>query len=70
MHSGEAYEVEGQLFGTCVTMAARVAAEASASEILTTAVVSGLVEGSGFQFESAHSADLKGVGSRQLIRLL
>jgi pimeloyl-ACP methyl ester carboxylesterase len=70
VHSGEAYEVDDQLFGTCVTIAARVAAEASASEILTTPVVSGLVEGSGFGFEDAHTAELKGIGSRQLIRLL
>ena len=70
VHSGEAYEVEQQLFGTCVTVAARVSAEAGASEVLTTGVVSGLVEGSGFQFEDAHSAELKGIGTRQLLRLL
>ncbi|MEE8312155.1 MAG: adenylate/guanylate cyclase domain-containing protein, partial [Candidatus Binatia bacterium] len=69
VHSGEAYEVEKQLFGTCVNVAARVAAEAAAGEILTTQVVSGLVEGSAFSFEDAGSADLTGVGVRQLIRL-
>jgi class 3 adenylate cyclase len=67
VHPGEAYAVEGQLFGTCVTVAARVAAEASASEILTTPVVSGLVEGSGFHFENAHSSVVETtVGARRI----
>ena len=70
VHSGEAYEVEEQLFGTCVNVAARVSAEAGAGEVLTTLVVSGLVEGSGFSFEDAGGADLKGIGTRQLLRLL
>ena len=48
VHAGEVYEVDGRLIGLCVNHTARVIAEADPDEILTTAVVQGLVEGSGF----------------------
>src|SRR5262249_10028894 len=43
VHAGEAYAVEAQLFGTCVTVAARVSAQARAGEIFTTETVQDLV---------------------------
>jgi len=69
LHAGEAYEVEDQLFGSCVHLAARVADRAAGGEVLTTEVVRGLVDGSGFGFEDAGEAELKGVGRRRLLRL-
>ena len=43
-----------------------MAPEASASEILTTRVVSGLFEGSGFQLENAHRSVVEtAVGARR-----
>jgi pimeloyl-ACP methyl ester carboxylesterase len=41
VHAGEAYEVDGDLFGTCVNIAARVCGQAGPGEVLTTAVVEG-----------------------------
>jgi pimeloyl-ACP methyl ester carboxylesterase len=70
VHSGEAYTVEDQLFGTCVTVAARVAAKAGAGELLTTETVQDLVAGSGFAFRDAGVAELKGLGSRRLLAVL
>ena len=69
MSTGEAYDVDGELHGTCVTIAARVSAHAGPSELLTTEVVQGLVEGSGFRFEPIGAVDLKGLGPRRLVRL-
>ncbi len=69
VHAGEVYEVDGRLVGLCVNHAARVIAEAEPSETLTTTVVQGLVEGSGFSFEDRGEFDLKGIGRRRLVRL-
>jgi pimeloyl-ACP methyl ester carboxylesterase len=66
-HAGEAYTVEGQLFGTCVTVAARVAARAGPGELFTTETVQDLVAGSGFSFRDAGTPDLKGLGPRHLL---
>jgi class 3 adenylate cyclase len=67
VHAGEAYTVEDQLFGTCVTVAARVAAQASSGELFTTETVQDLVAGSGFSFRDAGTFELKGLGSRRLL---
>jgi class 3 adenylate cyclase len=69
VHAGEAHEAGGDLFGTCVNIAARVCDSAAADEVLTTAVVEGLVEGSGLNFDERGEADLKGIGKRRLLRL-
>ncbi len=69
IHAGEAYRIGEDLSGTCVNIAARVSAAAGASEILTTEAVRGMVEGGGFAFDDAGEHDLKGIGSRQLVRL-
>jgi pimeloyl-ACP methyl ester carboxylesterase len=67
VHAGEAYMVEDQLFGTCVTVAARVAAAAGAGALLTTETVQDLVAGSGFSFHDAGHVELKGLGRRHLL---
>ena len=67
VHAGEAYTVEDQLFGSCVNVAARVAACAGPGELLTTETVQDLVAGSGFAFRDAGSPELKGVGRRHLL---
>jgi class 3 adenylate cyclase len=67
VHAGEAYTVEDQLFGTRVTVAARVAAQAGAGELFTTETVQDLVAGSGFSFRDAGTFELKGLGARRLL---
>lgn len=70
VHAGEVYQVEDRLIGLCVNHTARVVAEAEPDDILTTTVVQGLVEGSGFQFERRGEFDLRGIGLRTLLALL
>lgn len=67
VHTGEVYEVEDQLFGSCVTVAARVAAKAEADQLLATETVQDLVAGSGFEFGDAGLRELKGLGKRRLV---
>lgn len=69
LNTGEAYEAGDQLHGVCVTIAARVAAQAGAGEILTTEVVGALVEGGDFTFTAHSEVELKGIGPRRLVRL-
>jgi pimeloyl-ACP methyl ester carboxylesterase len=69
LQAGEVYEVGERLLGICVNTAARVADRAGADEVLSTELVRGLVEGSGFTFEDAGGFELKGIGSRRLVRL-
>jgi pimeloyl-ACP methyl ester carboxylesterase len=69
LHAGEAYETQGDLFGTCVNIAARVCDRAEGGQVWTTAVVEGLVEGSELRFEDRGEVELKGVGPRRLARL-
>jgi class 3 adenylate cyclase len=59
--------VEDQLFGTCVTVASRVAGHAGAGEVFTTETVQDLVTGGGFSFRDAGVFELKGLGSRRLL---
>ncbi|MFQ5417813.1 MAG: adenylate/guanylate cyclase domain-containing protein [Myxococcota bacterium] len=67
VHTGEAHEVEDQLFGACVTLAARVAEQAGANELLATETVRDLVDGSEFAFRDAGLFELKGLGERRLV---
>ena len=69
LHAGEVFEVGDRLLGICVNTASRVADRAGANEVLTTELVRGLVEGSGFDFEDAGEHELKGIGLRRLLRL-
>ncbi len=61
VHTGEVERVGGDLEGIAVHIAARVAAEASAGEVLVTTVVKDLVAGSGLEFEHRGARALKGV---------
>ena len=46
-----------------------MADRAGTDEVLATELVRGLVEGSGFTLEEAGEFELKGIGSRRLLRL-
>jgi len=70
VHSGEVQTMEGDLRGIAVHTAARVMAIAGSGEILVSATVVDLVDGSGLTFEDAGIHELKGLhGARQLYRL-
>lgn len=69
LHAGEVYESGGRLFGICISIAARVAAQAAADEVLATELVQGLVEGSDVVFHPYGEFVLKGAGTRRLVRL-
>jgi pimeloyl-ACP methyl ester carboxylesterase len=69
LHAGEVYEAGGRLFGICISIAARVAAQAGADEVLATELVQGLVEGSGLELTPRGEFELKGIGPRRLVRL-
>jgi pimeloyl-ACP methyl ester carboxylesterase len=70
LHAGELYEAGGQRFGICISIAARVAAQAGANEVFATELVQGLVEGSDLSFAPRGEFDLKGVGMRRLVQLV
>lgn len=71
IHAGEIYEAGGRRFGICIciSIAARVAAQAGADEVFATELVQGLVEGSDLSFTPRGEFDLKGVGLRRLVQL-
>ncbi|MEX1172175.1 MAG: adenylate/guanylate cyclase domain-containing protein [Chloroflexota bacterium] len=70
VHSGEVQATAGDVRGIAVHIAARIMAEAGSGEILVSATVMDLVDGSGLAFEDAGTHELKGVhGARQLYRL-
>jgi class 3 adenylate cyclase len=61
VHIGECDVVNDKLGGLAVTIGARIAAEAEASQILISQTVRDLVAGSGFRYEDAGEHELKGV---------
>jgi len=70
VHTGEVETIAGDVRGIAVHMAARIMAVAGSDEILVSATVMELLEGSGPTFEDAGIHELKGLqGSRQLYRL-
>jgi class 3 adenylate cyclase len=69
LHAGEVSESGGRLFGICISVAARVAAQAGADHVLATELVQGLVEGSDLEFSPLGEVELKGIGPRRLVRL-
>lgn len=64
VHTGECEVVETKCAGLTVSIGARVASNARASEVLVTQTVKDLVAGSGFAFEDAGEYELKGVPGR------
>jgi pimeloyl-ACP methyl ester carboxylesterase len=69
LHAGEVHEADERLFGICLNTAARVMDKAGADEVLTTEAVKSLVEGTGLAFVDAGEYELKGIGTRKLVRL-
>ncbi len=61
VHTGEVELIDGEIGGIGVTICARVAAQASASEVLVTSTVKDLTAGSGLTYEDVGEHELKGV---------
>jgi class 3 adenylate cyclase len=61
VHIGECELIDGGIGGLTVTIGARIAARASASEVLISQTVKDLVAGSGFGYADAGEHELKGV---------
>ena len=64
VHTGECELIDGKCGGLTVSIGARVASSAGASEILVSQTVKDLVAGSGLVFEDAGEHELKGVPDR------
>ena len=60
LNAGEPIAEEGDLFGTAVQLAARIAATAQGGEILASDVVRQLVAGKGFLFSNRPNVALRG----------
>jgi class 3 adenylate cyclase len=70
VHTGEVQTIAGDVRGIAVHTAARIMAVAGSGEILVSATVMDLLDGSGLGFEDAGVHELKGLhGVRQLYRL-
>jgi class 3 adenylate cyclase len=70
VHSGEVQVTPDDIRGIAVHTAARIMSEATPGEILVSATVMDLVEGSDLSFDDAGLHELKGLsGHRQLFRL-
>lgn len=70
VHSGEVEVTADDLRGIAVHTAARIMAVAAAGDVLVSATVVDLVDGSGLTFEDAGTFELKGLaGGRSLFRL-
>jgi class 3 adenylate cyclase len=70
VHTGEVQTIAGDVRGIAVHTAARIMAVAGPGDILVSATVMDLLEGSGLTFEDAGLHELKGLrGPRQLYRL-
>jgi pimeloyl-ACP methyl ester carboxylesterase len=70
LHTGEVQWSDEDLHGMAVNIASRVADQADAGEVLTTTVTQGIVEGGNYAFTDWGETDLKGIGTRKLVRLL
>lgn len=71
VHTGEVQVTADDIRGIAVHTAARIMSVAGPGEILASATVMDLVDGSDLRFEDAGSFELKGLqGSRQLYRLV
>jgi len=70
LHTGEIQWSGGDMHGMAVNIASRVADRAGAGEVLATTVTQGIVEGGDYAFTDWGEVDLKGIGTRKLVRLL
>jgi class 3 adenylate cyclase len=70
VHTGECELVGDAVRGIAVHTAARVAARASAGEVLVSTTVRDLVAGSGLEFDDRGIAELKGVGEWRLFAVV
>ena len=61
IHTGECELVDGKIGGIAVHVGARIAAQASAREVLVSSTVHDLVAGSGIVFAERCVTELKGV---------
>ncbi|MET1011806.1 MAG: alpha/beta fold hydrolase, partial [Actinomycetota bacterium] len=61
VHTGEVQEIDAKAGGIAVTIGARIADAAGASEILVSSTVKDLTAGSGIVFEDAGEHELKGI---------
>jgi class 3 adenylate cyclase len=61
VHTGECELHDGKMAGIAVSIAARVAGQATPGEVLVTGTVKDLVAGSGLAFEPRGEHELKGV---------
>jgi class 3 adenylate cyclase len=64
MHTGECELIDGKIGGLSVSIGARVAANALASEVCVSQTVKDLVAGSGLTFDDRGEHELKGVPGR------
>jgi len=64
VHTGECELIDGKIGGLSVSIGARVAANARASEVLVSQTVKDLVAGSGLTFGDRGDHELKGVPDR------
>ena len=71
MHTGEAIEEDGDLFGKPVVLAARIANQANGGEILVSSLVREIVESRGdLTFGASREVELKGLVGRHLLHPL
>lgn len=71
MHTGEAIEEDGDLFGKPVVLAARIANQASGGEILVSSLVREIVESRGdLTFGASREVELKGLVGQHLLHPL
>jgi class 3 adenylate cyclase len=71
MHTGEAIEEDGDLFGKPVVLAARIANQANGGEILVSSLVREIVESRGdLTFGASREVELKGLAGQHLLHPL
>lgn len=69
LHTGEVQWAGDDMHGMAVNIASRVADHAKPGEALTTTVTQGIVEGGDYTFSEHGEVELKGIGTRFLVRL-
>ena len=68
LHTGEALRDADKFFGKTVIMAARIAAEANAGEILVSSLLKELTESTGdLRFDAGRQVELKGITGSQRV---